>query len=98
MKRGQSVVFSSRALTDAETRHAQIEKEKLAVFFLQQFDQYAYRRTVTIESDHKPLGINHKEIVEERPQETAMYATEATEVKHHYHIQARASDVPSRFP
>jgi predicted Fe-S protein YdhL (DUF1289 family) len=56
MQNGQPIAFTSRALTDAETRYAQIEKEMLAVVYaLQKFDQYAYGREVTIESDHKPL-------------------------------------------
>ena len=42
--------------TDTESRYAQIEKELLAVVFaLDMFQQYAYGRPVTIESDHKPL-------------------------------------------
>jgi len=50
------VAFASCALTATETRYAQIEKELLAVVFaLDKFEQYAYGRPVTIESDHKPL-------------------------------------------
>ena len=56
LQKGQPVAFASRALTDTETRYAQIEKELLAVVFaLDKFEQYAYGRPVTIESDHKPL-------------------------------------------
>ena len=56
MQKGQPVAFASRALTDTETRYAQIEKEMLAVVFaLQKFDQYVYGQTVTVEDDHKPL-------------------------------------------
>ena len=57
MQNGQPIAFASRTLTDPETRYAQIEKEMLAVVFsLQKFDQYVYRRAVTIQSDHKPLA------------------------------------------
>lgn len=50
------VAFASRALTDAETRYAQIEKELLAaVFACRKFHDFAYGRAVTIETDHKPL-------------------------------------------
>ena len=42
--------------------NTQIEKEMLAVVFaLQRFDQYVYGRTVTVQSDYKPLaGISMK--------------------------------------
>ena len=55
---GQPVAFASRALTEVETRYAQIEKELLAVVFgLETFHQYTYGRLVTVESDHKPLEV-----------------------------------------
>ena len=47
---------TSRALTDVETRYAQIEKELLAVVFaFNRFHQYVYGKDVKVESDHKPL-------------------------------------------
>lgn len=50
------VAFASRALTDTETRYAQIEKELLAaVFACRKFHDFIYGRKVTIETDHKPL-------------------------------------------
>ncbi|KAK3735475.1 hypothetical protein QZH41_007907 [Actinostola sp. cb2023] len=56
LQKGQPIAYASRALTDTETRYAQREKEMLAVVYaLQKFDQYAYGRHVTIQSDHKPL-------------------------------------------
>ena len=58
MQKGQPVAFASRALTDTETRYAQIEKEMLAVVFaLQTFNQYVYGQTVTVQDDHKPLEV-----------------------------------------
>lgn len=57
MQNGQPIAFASRALTEPETRYAQIEKEMLAVVFaLQKFDQYVYGRPATVQSDHKPLA------------------------------------------
>ena len=51
------VAFTSRALTDTETRYAQIEKELLAIVFsVEKFDQLNFGRTVHVQSDHKPLG------------------------------------------
>ena len=50
------VAYASRALTDCETRYAQIEKELLAaVFACKKFHDFIYGRQVTIETDHKPL-------------------------------------------
>ena len=49
--------YASRALTPAEQRYVQIEKEILAVVFgCEKFHKLLYgKRDVTIESDHKPL-------------------------------------------
>ena len=57
MQNGQPFAYASRALTLAETRYAQIEKELLAkVFACDRFEAYVYgRELVNIESDHKPL-------------------------------------------
>jgi hypothetical protein len=56
LQSGKPVAYASRALTDAETRYAQIEKELLAVVFgFERFNQYTYARHVEVETDHKPL-------------------------------------------
>ena len=57
LQNGQPVAFASRALTPAETRYAQIEKELLAIVFAcEKFETYIYGRDlVTVETDHKPL-------------------------------------------
>ena len=56
LQEGQPVAFASRALTETETRYAQIEKELLAVVFgLEKFHQMTYGRPVHVQSDHKPL-------------------------------------------
>ena len=50
------IAYASRALTDPETRYAQIEKELLAVVFtFTRFHQYVYGKEVEVESNHKPL-------------------------------------------
>ena len=50
------VAYASRALTETETRYAQIEKEMLAIVYaLEKFNQFTYGRHVTVYSDHKPL-------------------------------------------
>ena len=51
------VAYASRALSSAERRYAQIEKECLAIVFgCERFEQYVYgREDVMIHTDHKPL-------------------------------------------
>ena len=54
------VANASRALTDTETRYAQIEKEMLAIVYaLEKFNQFTFGRHVTVYSDHKPLETRH---------------------------------------
>ena len=57
MQNGQPVAYASRALTSAETRYPQIEKELLAIVFAcQHFESYIYGRDlVHIKTDHQPL-------------------------------------------
>ena len=57
LQNGQLAAYASRALTDAETRYAQIEKELLAIVFAcERFEQYVYARDlIQVESDHKLL-------------------------------------------
>ena len=50
------VAYASRAMSAAEQRYAQIEKEALSIaYFLERFHQYTYGRQVIIENDHRPL-------------------------------------------
>ena len=56
LQKGQPITYASRALTPAETRYSQIEKELLAqVFGLERNHQYTYGRKVVLWTDHKPL-------------------------------------------
>ena len=53
---GNPVAYASRALTEAESRYAQIEKELLAATFAcKKFHDFIYGREAIIETDHKPL-------------------------------------------
>ena len=57
LQNGRPLEYASRALTSAEKRWAQIEKETLSlVFGLERFDQYTFGRPVTVHNDHKPLA------------------------------------------
>ena len=68
MQNGHPIAFASCALTDPETRYAQIEKEMLAVVFaFQKFDQCVYGRPVTVQSDHKPLAAISKKPLRSAP-------------------------------
>ena len=50
------VAFASRALSETETRYAQIEKEALALTWaLERFAEYVLGKKVILETDHKPL-------------------------------------------
>jgi hypothetical protein len=56
MQSGRPLAYASRALTDTETRYAQIEKETLAVVYsLEKFRQYTFGRKTLVHTDHKPL-------------------------------------------
>ena len=50
------VAYASRALSDAETRYAQVEKEGLALTWAcEKFANYIVGKSIHLETDHKPL-------------------------------------------
>jgi len=54
MQDGKPVAYANRAQTTTERNYAQIEKELLAIVFgAERYHQFAYRRHVMVESDHK---------------------------------------------
>ena len=56
LQNGQPVAYASRALTPAEQRYSQIEKELLAqVFGLERHHEFVYGREIALWTDHKPL-------------------------------------------
>ncbi|GFX57862.1 hypothetical protein TNCV_3068291 [Trichonephila clavipes] len=56
LQEGQPVAYGSVSLTQTQQRHAQIEKELMAVIYgLEHFNYYTYGRIVTIQTDHKPI-------------------------------------------
>ncbi|XP_065941318.1 retrovirus-related Pol polyprotein from transposon 297 [Magallana gigas] len=61
LQNGQPVAYASRALTETQQRYAQIEREMLAVIYgCEKFHHYIYGRSITIETDHKPLLAIHR--------------------------------------
>ncbi|XP_030855067.1 uncharacterized protein K02A2.6-like [Strongylocentrotus purpuratus] len=61
---GKGIAFASKALSDAETRYANIERELLAVVFgCERFHIFLYGKSFIVETDHKPLEIiQHKHL------------------------------------
>ena len=50
------MAFASRSLSDTESRHAQIEKEALAlVWSAEKFSDYVLGKPFLFDTDHKPL-------------------------------------------
>lgn len=50
------VAYASQALSNTETRHAQIEREALAIkWACQHFHLYLYGHEFRVVTDHKPL-------------------------------------------
>ena len=56
MQDGHPIAYTSRALTETESRYAQIEKEMLAIVFsVEKFNDYTFARRTIVYTDHKPL-------------------------------------------
>ena len=68
MQQGQPIAFASRALTDTETRYAQIEKELAIVWSTNKFNQYILgREVIHIESDPEPLKVVFSKSIHRSP-------------------------------
>lgn len=68
MQRGQPCAYASRAMTETQTKYAQIEKELLAICFgVDKFHQYCYGKRFIVETDHKPLISIFKKKLNECP-------------------------------
>ena len=56
MRNGHPIAYANRALTEVESRYAQIEKEMLAIVFsAEKFNDYTFGRRTIVHTDHKPL-------------------------------------------
>ena len=68
VQNGRPIAFASKALTPAETRFANIERELLAVMYgCEKFHTYLYGRRFKVESDHRPLQHIHKKNLMKAP-------------------------------
>ena len=69
MQDGHPIACASRALTETESRYAQIEKELLAIVFsVEKFNDYTFagRKTI-VHTDHKPLESIVKKLLHRAP-------------------------------
>ena len=56
IQNGHPIAYSSRALTETESRYVQIEKEMLAIVFsVEKFNDFTFGRRTVVHTDHKPI-------------------------------------------
>ena len=56
MQNGHPIAYASRALTETESRYAQIEKEILAIVFsVETLNDFTFGRRTVVHTDQKPL-------------------------------------------
>ena len=69
LQESKPVMYMSRALTETEQRHSNIERDLLAIVFaLERLNHYTFGVTITVQSDHQPLqSIWKKSIVSASP-------------------------------
>ena len=68
VQEGKPIAFTSKSLTDTETRYANIERELLAIVFAcQHFNTYVLGMQFTVESNHKPLEMIHQKSLVSAP-------------------------------
>ena len=72
LQENKPITFASKALTPAESRYANIDRELLAVVYgCEKFHTYLYGRNFVVKSDHRPLEQIHK-------QEESQHGTSST--------------------
>ena len=68
LQENKPIAFASKALSSAESRYANIERELLAVVYgCEKFHTYLYGRQFVIESDHRALEQIHKKNLDKAP-------------------------------
>ena len=69
LQRDRPIAFASKALTDAKTRYANIERELLAVVYgCERIHTYLYGQSFVVETHHKPLESIHIKHLTTAPQ------------------------------
>ena len=62
------IAFASKALTPAETRYANIERELLAVVYgCKKFHSYLYGRSFVVKTDHRPIEQTYEKNLMQAP-------------------------------
>ena len=88
LQNNKPIAFASKALTDAECRYANIEREMLAVVFgVERFHTYIYGWSFMIESDHKPLESSSRKNLADMPAQLQhmMLCLQGYDFTIHYH-------------
>jgi len=68
MQNGHPIVYASGALTETESRYAQIEKEIMVIVFaVGKFNDYTFGRRTVVDSDHRPLELILKKPLHRTP-------------------------------
>jgi len=86
MQNDQPIAYASRALTDAETRYAQIEELLAVVYGLEKFHTHTYGRCVAVQSDQKPLEMIFKKSLHKAPErlQRMLMRTQLYDIKLNY--------------
>ena len=88
LQNNKPIAFGSKALTDAECRYANIEREMLAVVFgADRFCTYIYGQSFMIKSDHKLLQSISRKNLADMPAwlQHMMLHLQGYDLKIHYH-------------
>ena len=65
---GRPIAYATKALSEAQQRYPQIEKEAFAIRFgCKKFHDYIFGKSVTVEIDHKPLEAIAKKPLQSTP-------------------------------
>ena len=68
IQNNRPITFASKALTDVETRYANIERECLSVCYgLEKFHTYVYGKHIIVQNNHKPLEMIQRKPIHAAP-------------------------------
>ena len=68
MQGGYPIAYASEALTETETRYAQMVKQMLPIVFpVEKFNEYTFGNKTMLFSNHKPLGSIFKTPLDRAP-------------------------------